>query len=179
MYFKHHALAKNWYHRRGGARASGQVSRRMRPREARHESRSRKRRLSTSPPQKHSDLPRTEYITLKNNCIYTFRIRVDPVQKRLLRSLIRVDVPPCYPDGRYLYDLSWSAGNCDRWMYDPNRSGIYIYGVRSRNPFSRSKSTSGGELSLPRSGPWPVTAVGPRTRPETGQCPVPSPLGRS
>ena len=34
------------------------------------------------------------------------------------------------------------SANCESWIYDPNGSGIQMFGIRSRDPFSGSTDMS-------------------------------------
>ena len=58
------------------------------------------------------------------------------------------------PDGspalpwRRIYDLSVPAGDFDGWIYDQNRFGMEIHGIRSRDSFSGSTRISGIAQSL-------------------------------
>ena len=54
-------------------------------------------------------------------------------------------LPYCVGGSMILVDLS---ANCEGWIYDPNRSGIQIFGIRSRDPFSGSKDMSGSVVLL-------------------------------
>ena len=39
------------------------------------------------------------------------------------------------------------SANCEDWIYDPNGSGIQIFGIRSRDPFSGSMDMSAPEVT--------------------------------
>ena len=45
-------------------------------------------------------------------------------------------------------DPSGSVGKLRRWIYDPNKCGIQMLDIRSRDPFSRSTHTPNHELRI-------------------------------
>ena len=56
-------------------------------------------------------------------------------------------LPYCECRSMIPVDLSANSANCERRIYDPNGSGIQILGIRSRDPFSGSTDTSGGDAT--------------------------------
>ena len=70
---------------------------------------------------------------------------MDPNKIRSLTAWIPMDLLP-YCEGGSLIPVDLSA-NCESWIYDSKASGIQIFGIRSRNPFSGSTDMSGHNIS--------------------------------
>ena len=72
----------------------------------------------------------TNYENMVYKMIVFILLQLDPVwisTQNIIFDLGSGISPPTWP-WKWIYDLSGSAGNCEGWICDPNRSGIQIHG---------------------------------------------------